>query len=135
MAKQLDKTKSYGVICGTGDSDAFDRAPHYEQNGKLYDAAGILITPGGEPLKRKPVAPRKPELSPLGTRAPADADAIRSPGELLQRSDELPLRKFRERAQVILAELGEPPCPPTASREQIEEQLAEILNAHRGLYR
>src|SRR5262249_58733705 len=110
-------------------------AAHFEQNGRLYSAHGDLIVPG-EPLKRKPAAaPRKPELSPLGTRAPADADAIRSPGELLTRSDELPLRKFRERAAAILAELGEPPCPPTASREEIEEMLDELLNTHRGLYR
>jgi hypothetical protein len=134
MPKQLDRSKPFGIVAGTTESDD-DRAPHFEQSGRLYDAHGTEIIPG-QPLKRKPAAPRKAEVNPLGGRAPADWRAIRSPLELLQRSDELPLRMFRERAQAILAELGEPPCPPNAPRELIEEMLAELLSApHRGLYR
>jgi hypothetical protein len=139
MAKQLDRSKAYGVICGTGESDG--RMPHYEQvqggRSVLFDARGREIVAGEpEPLKQKSAA-RKPELlSPLGKPTPADADAIRSPTELLERSDELPLSVLRRRAAVILADLGEAPLPANAGREFIEDTVADLLNAHsRGLYR
>src|SRR5215831_18230952 len=103
MPRQLDRTKPFGVIQGIGESDELDRAPAYEQSGRLYDVQGTEIIPG-EPLRRKPVALRKAELAPSGQRAPADADSIMSPSELLAREFDLPLSVLRRRGRVILGE-------------------------------
>jgi hypothetical protein len=133
MPRQLDRSKPFGIVSGTGDYDALDRAPAYEQSGKLYDAAGILITPG-EPLKRKSAGPRKVELAPNGQRAPGDAGAIRSPGELLAREFELPLSVLRQRARVILNELGEE-CPDGYDREDILDALETALKQGGSMHR
>src|SRR5262245_44576640 len=121
----LDRKRPFGTIlpAWSGPGGQFDRAAHYQQDGRYFDGQGIEIVVG-RPLERKPptpVSPSKADRAPDGsTVAPSDADAIRSPIELIERHAQLPLRKLRERAQAILASL-DLPCPK--SREAILEAL------------
>jgi hypothetical protein len=131
--RELDRKRPYGTIlpAWSGNGGEFDRAAHFSQDGRYFDGQGIEIVVG-QPLKRKPpapVAPRKADVAPDGsTVAPSDADAIMSPLELIERHTSLPLRKLRERAEVILASL-DLPCPKT--REAILEALLEATETHR----
>jgi hypothetical protein len=115
----LDRKRPYGTINPpwSGNAGEFDRAAHFSQDGKWFDGQGLEIIVG-KPLERKPPTP----VSPRKT------DAINSPFELLQRHKELPLKKLRERAEVILASLVQP-CPK--SREAILEALLGALETHR----
>jgi hypothetical protein len=111
--QMLDRKRPYGTVNPpwSGNADEFDRAAHFSQDGKWFDGQGLEIVPG-KPLERKPptpVSPRKADLAPNGAAtATADAAAIRSPLELIERHKELPLRALRERAETILATVGEP---------------------------
>jgi hypothetical protein len=131
--RELDRKRPYGSIlpAWSGPGGQFDRNAHFSQDGRYYDGQGLEIVVG-QPLKRKPpapVSPRKGDRAPDGNlSAPSDADAIRSPLELIERHAQLPLRKLRERAEVILASL-DLPCPK--SREAILEALLEATETHR----
>jgi hypothetical protein len=131
--QMLDRKRAFGTILPpwSGDGGQFDRAAHFSQDGKWFDGQGLEIIPG-RPLERKPptpVSPRKVDRAPDGsTVAPSDADAIMSPLELIERHTSLPLKKLRERAEVVLASL-DLPCPK--SREAILDALLDAVETHR----
>jgi hypothetical protein len=131
--RELDRKRPYGTIlpAWSGNGGEFDRAAHFCQDGRYYDGQGLEIIVG-QPLERKapaPVSPRKADRAPDGSIvAPSDADMINSPLDLIERHSSLPLKKLRERAEVILASV-DVPCPK--SREAILGALLEVLETHR----
>jgi hypothetical protein len=128
----LDKKKAYGTISPPciPPGHQFDRPAHYQQDERFFDGEGIEIIPGEPKPKKppKPVSPRKADVAPNGSAtAPTDADSIMSPFELLQRHNQLPLNKLRQRAEVILGSLNLP-CPER--RADILEALLNAIETH-----
>lgn len=126
----LDKTKPFGKVVPPWHPEDCDRAAHYEQGGRLFDAHGRAIEPG-KPLavakaatkSAKPAAntPTSADEETSGNDVEFDENAYVDIMTLLEGAEEIPWPQFRKRAREILG----PDCP--SDKAGMKEALATAL--------
>ena len=119
--QKIDFKKPHGTITPPWLGPGMNRAALYEQDGKHYDAQGVLVE-AGQPAPIKPVPPASETVStPETVSKTVSAPEIHTPQSLLDSADTMPFQTWKKHAKKILG----PECP--GSKAQIIIVLGKAI--------